>query len=357
MKAQGNLSFLTGVSLLFAFILYVDAQHTTYSYSLLNNGTCQPVQSGDCIPCVYSTGYPVFYYKLLNSYGSIEGYSYSDSACTFEYSYRGIYEERCSENSAYSYLNCEFFVQVSSISVLTLTLSSTDPIDASFIGDNNPVSSQLSTKKIVAEGPNLAGVRIESSGKHFYVEKQVTSTQYSTNIGVFTLGQSYTHNPFTFTVSSTILTFPFELPNQVSTVFFSPFFTAKVTNDNTYPTFTRYGGEIGIQNAQSDDEFNFEGLILSNPIYSIVNMTFYPAYEEYEPGYLVFQVEKSSTPYFTIECYEERSENSNNIYDCSMGSLSGLLSGSFLSFSFSLDEFGEQQPKVKRPDEMSFSLF
>jgi len=192
--------------------------------------------------------------------------------------------------------------------------------------------------------------------KTFFVERQVSSTQYSSNIGVFTLGETYTHKPFTFTVSASEVDFPYPMSSDLTSINFSPFLSAQVTNDNTFPTYHLPSAEFIVF---VDGSYNLEGLILTNPFYSVYNMTFFPPFGNNNRADLVFQLEASSSPFLTTECYYYVSSITTsykyNIFNCEMGSgiISSILSGSFLSFS--LDEFGEQ--KMRQPDEMAFSLF
>ena len=267
----------------------------------------------------------------------------------------GYASESCI-NSVQNFNNCQFFVQLETLSTLSLTLTSTEPVVVSLLGDDNPVYTHISSNKVSAQGENLGGVQVHSGGKNFFVERQVSSTQYSTSIGVFTLGSTYTHTPFTFTVSASEIDFPLQLETDLTSVNFSPFLSAQVTNDNTYPTYHLNSAEVIVF---VDGTYNLEGLVLTNPFYSVHNLTFFPPFQNNNRGDLVFQLEASSSPFLTVECYQYVSSlaasYTYNIFDCEMGSgiISSILSGSFLSFS--LDEIGQQ--KIRQPDEMAFSLF
>ena len=279
-------------------------------------------------------------------------YAYYDSLCTEEYSYADIGTERCSSENAFE--SCMFFSQVASATTLSLTLTSTEAVVVSFIGDDSAYA-QISSNKVSAQGENLNGVQVHSGGKNFFVERQVSSTQYSSNLGVFTLGQTYTHTPFTFTVSANEVDFPPTATSDYTTVSFEPFFSAQVTDDSSYSTFHEYNAEIYVF---VDGSYSLDGLVLTNPFYSIQNMTFYPPFQpNNNHGELVFQLEASSSPFLTVECYGSTvlgyTGYTYNTYECEMGSLSGIIYyGSFLSLSL---EVGEQ--KIRQPDEMSFSLF
>ena len=202
----------------------------------------------------------------------------------------------------------------------------------------------------------MSGVQVRSGGNDLWVERQVSSTQYSSNLGVFTLGQTYTHTPFTFTVSANEVDFPPTATSDYTTVSFEPFFSAQVTDDSSYSTYHDDNAEIVVF---VDGSYSLDGLVLTNPFYSIQNMTFYPPFQpNNNHGELVFQLEASSSPFLTVECHQYASSMGNtgytyNTYECEMGSLSGIIYyGSFLSLSL---EVGEQ--KIRQPDEMSFSLF
>ena len=203
----------------------------------------------------------------------------------------------------------------------------------------------------------MGGVQVHSGGKNFFVERQVSSTQYSSSLGVFTLGQTYTHTPFTFTVSANEVNFPLPPVSSaadLTTVYFEPFFSAQVTDDSSYSTYHEDNAEIVVF---VDGSYSLDGLVLTNPFYSIQNMTFYPPFQSNNNhGELVFQLEASSSPFLTVECHQysiSLMSNTGYTYECEMGSLSGIIYyGSFLSLSL---EVGEQ--KIRQPDEMSFSLF
>ena len=316
-----------------------------------NNGTCQPTQVGACIPCQYYPGENIYYYQIKESQYWSSGfvaYSYYDSLCTEEYSSVISALEQCSPDKGWQ--NCIFFSLITSATTLSLTLTSTEAVAVSFIGEDDLIYTQISSNKVSAQGVNLSSVQVHSDGKNFFVERQVSSTQYTSNLGVFTLGQTYTHTPFTFTVSASEVDFP--LPpasSDVTTVYFEPFFSAQVTDDSSYSTLYQYNAGIYVF---VDGSYSLDGLVLTNPFYSIQNMTFYPPFQSNNNhGELVFQLEASSSPFLTVECHQNSislMSNTGYTYECEMGSLRG----SFLSLSI---EVGEQ--KIRQPDEMSFSLF
>ena len=286
---------------------------------------------------------------------NLDAYSYEDSLCTDIYTYVGYNYGACSTSYQY-YSNCQFFVQVFSLATFSLTLSSTEPIVVSLLGDDNPIYSQISSNKISAEGKSLVGLQVHSGGENFIVEKQISPTQYSSSIGVFTFGETYSHIPFTFTVSATQINLPFPpLLKDISSVNFAPFLSAQVTNENTFTTYHLDGAEVIV--FVDNENYNLEGLVLTNPYYSIQNMTFFPPFQQnVNNGQLVFQLEASDSPFLTVECNQYVSYISSSftydIFQCGMGSLPRV-SESF--FSFSLDEIGHK--KIRQPDEMSFSLF
>ena len=316
---------------------------------------------GACIPCQFYTGDNTYYFQIKESKYWSSGYvayAYYDSLCTEEYSYIDLYPEQCSSENAWE--SCMFFSQITSATTLSLTLTSTEAVVVSFIGDDDLIYTRISSNKVSAQGENLGGVQVHSGGKNFFVERQVSSTQYTSNLGVFTLGQTYTHTPFTFTVSANEVDFPLPpAPSaaDLTTVYFKPFFSAQVTDDSSYLTVREYNSEIYVF---VDGSYSLDGLVLTNPFYSIQNMTFYPPFQPYSNhGELGFQLEASSSPFLTVGCYQyttflmSNSAYTYNIYECEMGSLNRIINyGSFLSLSL---EVGEQ--KIRQPDEMSFSLF
>ena len=309
---------------------------------------CQPTQVGACIPCQYNEGGQPFYFQINKSpyWDGYEAYSYRDSICSDKFTYANLVSDQCSTENAWE--NCIFFSQVESATFLSLTLTSTEAVVVSFVGDES-VYAQISSNKVSAQGEKL-GVQVHSDGKDFFVERRVSLTQYSSNLGVFTLGETYTRTPFTFTVSLTEIDFPLPpVHSDVTTITFSPFFSVQVTDDNTYPTIHEYNSEIEVL---VDGTNNLEGLVLTNPFYSLQNMTLFPPFEQNNNhGQLVFQLEASSSPFLTVECYHDSTLGNAgykyNKYDCELGSF-------FASLSFSL-EVGEK--KIRQPDEMSFSLF
>ena len=286
-------------------------------------------------------------------FGDYGVYAYYDSLCTQEYSGAYLFPEQCSSENAFE--NCIFFSQVASTTTLSLTLTSTEAVVVSFNGAYDPVYTQISSNKVSSQGVNLRGVQAHSGGKNFFVERQVSSTQYTSNLGVFTLGQTYTHTPFTFTVSANIVNFP--LPpasSDYTTVSFYPIFSAQVTNENSFSTYHhRINDEIHVF---VDGSYSLDGLVLINPFYSIQNMTFYPPFQSNNNhGELVFQLEASSSPFLTVDCYQYASSIGNTdythkSYECEFLTVTNY--ASFLSLSL---EVGEQ--KIRQPDEMSFSLF
>ena len=313
-----------------------------------NNGTCQPTQVGECVPCVYSPGYPVYYYQVNESPDSDwPALAFYDSLCTEEYSYVSIISNQCSSEFG----NCMFFTQLASTITLTLTLTSTEPVVVTFT--EQYIYTQISSNKVSAQGEHLSGVNVHSGGKTFFVERQVSSTQYSTNLGVFTLGESYTESPFTFTVTANEVDFPLPVYSDVTTITFANFFSAQVTDDKTYPLVPKNLAQIIVV---VEESYGLEGLVLTNPNYSIQNMTFYPPFQQNNYGELVFQLEASSSPFLTLECHQDATTMDNdytyNTYKCQMGS---SLQSRIIYDGKVLSEVAEQ--KIRQPDEMSFSLF
>ena len=198
----------------------------------------------------------------------------------------------------------------------------------------------------------MAGVQVQSEGTTFYVEKRVSSTQYSSNIGIFTLGETYTHTPFTFTVTTSEIDLPFPpLESDQGYINFSPFTSAQVTDENTYSTyhFTPYEVVLYVDNGN----YNLEGLVLTNEFYSIQNMTFFPPYQQYgTQGELVFQFESSNSPIHTLDCQLGVSYITSyeiDFFECEIGSI--------ISTGNSKNPGEITQQKIRQPDEMSFSLF
>ena len=330
-------------------------------YEIDEDNTCHPISPYNCYPCTASNYYnftessQTFYYKLNSyEYGTPNVQQFMDSNCEDFYSYAPMYYESCSKNLGSQY-NCAVFRELTELKTLKLSLSSTEDISLSFVKDDEEVFVQVSKTKVYAQGNTLGGLHIHSGGSTFFVERQLSSSEYASSLGVFTLGKTYNQNPFTFTVDSELIDLPVAV-NITQSVTLAPFFVLEITNSDTYDIYCESAGELEVF---TDRDYSLNGMALHNPLFSFVNMTFYPAYSSmYENGNLIFQLEKTSSPFYAMGCpqYNNQIEGDNYTnYYCQLVSLSDFLENFSSLLSFSLDEFGERV--VTHPDEMAFDLF
>ena len=194
--------------------------------------------------------------------------------------------------------NCEFYIQKVSVTTLSLmlTLTSTEQVILSFVAEYNSVYTQISSNKIFAQVEILNGIQIRSGGKLFFIEGEINnSTQYSRNLGVFNFGETYTQPPFTFTVSEHVNDFLLpQISSNISSVAFYPFISAHITDESTHSTYHKEEDQIVVF---VDENYNLEGLVLTNPFYSAQNMSFNPAQQNNNYGELIFHFEDSSHPH------------------------------------------------------------
>jgi len=361
-----------GYLLLIAFCACISLAYSqTYSFTIMTNGTCEPVKEGQCVPCQYTHYYPVSYYKIANNGNGFTTYEYSDSACTSQLGFSSSFTGNCNNEF---YGNCYFFAKLESTEVLTLSLTSkVDDIVVNYFGEN--YYAKISPNKVYAQGQVLQGFQIHSDNEVFWVERLLSETQYSTNIGIFNIGETYVRDPFTFEVTTETIKFPLDL-GKVEVLSLEPFTKATVIGPNEYQTYHGYEGQLNLYVNDIKDG-RLRGFAVGNPYFSLYNMSIYEDFGSSDYATLVFQLEPSLSPFYTLDCrqYESGSGGTQvTEYDCNFGSLdlSGLPEGSwsnwgeFSSFGYSASywsstsSFNRHQngsPKKVNPDNMAFALF
>ena len=274
---------------------------------------CESIDVNTCTSC---SDFTKFYYVLITEKnGNYEVGWYRDSQCTYFQQNGILYNGNfCHPSAARG--NCNCFRVPTSFDVLSLTLSAS-PLSTKYY-EKEDIFAKVSKNLTIADGKTLKGFRATSGNSFFQIYKQLSSTQYSSNLGTFNFGETYSYPPFTFRVDTKTILLPTIVPYYYA-VTFSPARTISISDESSYDIY--YDGES--TQVVTGDQYNLDGLSLGTYFFNLSQMTLQqdPALQV---GELNFQLDGSTTSSVDCKYYNGTlgiEENAYSFYYCDLISL------------------------------------
>eukprot|EP00012_Vannella_robusta_P010552 CAMPEP_0206196998 /NCGR_PEP_ID=MMETSP0166-20121206/8774_1 /ASSEMBLY_ACC=CAM_ASM_000260 /TAXON_ID=95228 /ORGANISM="Vannella robusta, Strain DIVA3 518/3/11/1/6" /LENGTH=191 /DNA_ID=CAMNT_0053614565 /DNA_START=513 /DNA_END=1085 /DNA_ORIENTATION=- len=177
----------------------------------------------------------------------------------------------------------------------------------------------------------------------------LSATQYATTFGAMNIGQQYTLNGFTVTLTKTSTPPTPPTPptaHYATAVSVGPVYQISVSPDapTDFIVDCTYGGASWVMFLDASDDLQHMNVAFQ-PFFNITDMSVYPPYSNPEYGSMLFKFAERSN-YHNIPCYfEDELSFSNHIpssfVDEAFGCYfqSGLFSSFSLSLSFSFSSF------------------
>jgi len=339
-----------GHCLILFLAFYVAHCYDVRTLYIAQNDTCSPAPTYTCTNCGSSS----FYLYP----GSNQVMQYDGANCLGSYTYYYLYDPLpCNPKN-----ECAITLQVTYY-FYELTIRHTDPISAHiFYTPGMSLSTYQAT--VLGDADSVYWFRTRDS--LFAMEKVVSSTQFTTNLGVFTIGQTNTADGWTFSVKRLINpSIPPLNPSNKVAVLFAPFSTISVVSDKTFYVGAEDEWELYVGMDSADD---ISGIIIGNPLFDFQGLELFPPFYDSRHGNLLYQFASGSN-FFTKGCEFESNAFSTTLpidaYECYFSSSfffgSWFWSFSWSSFPFSLSLSLDENPwgraRANSADDMAFDLF